>query len=304
MTLYKKITGLGIVTLLALGLAACGSEETKNNHAEATGTNTSVGKSLDHTIVGIDPGSGHMEATAKALDEYELTDWNVISGSGASMTAALKRAYDKEEPIIITAWSPHWKFSTFDLKYLDDPKLIYGDSEEIHSVGRLGLKEDLPEAYAIFQRFKWNIDDMSEIMVAIEDGTEPEVAAQNWIDNNQDKVAEWTDGISNVDGDQIKLVYAPWDSELASHNMMKLVLEDIGYNVTLSVVEPGPMFSAIADGSADATFAAWLPITHKTYVDKFEGKLDDIAVNMVDVKQGLAVPTYMKDVNSIEDLKN
>jgi glycine betaine/proline transport system substrate-binding protein len=85
--------------------------------------------------------------------------------------------------------------------------------------------------------------------------------------------------------------------------MMKLVLENMGYFVTLSMVEPGPMFSAIADGSADATFAAWLPNTHKTYVDKFEGQLDDIGVDMQNVKQGLAVPTYMKDINSIEDLK-
>ncbi|MEK3890450.1 glycine betaine ABC transporter substrate-binding protein [Bacillus sp. FSL K6-3431] len=302
MKLFKKVTGLGTAVLLALGLAACGSNDSKNDAVEASGAKTTVGDSVDYKIIGTDPGSGLMQATEKALKEYELTNWNLISGSGAAMTAALKRAYDKEEPIIITAWSPHWKFSKFDLKYLDDPKLLYGDSEEIHSIGRIGLKEDLPEAYTIFQRFKWDIDDMSEIMVEIEDGVKPEKAAQDWIDSNQDKVKEWTDGVSKVDGDQIKLVYAPWDSEIASHNMIKLVLEDIGYDVTLSVVEPGPMFSAIADGSADATFAAWLPITHKTYVEKFEGKLDDIGVNMVNVKQGLAIPTYMEDIDSIEDL--
>ena len=93
-------------------------------------------------------------------------------------------------------------------------------------------------------------------------------------------MAEWTDGVPKVNGYKINLAYAPWDSELASHNMMKLVLENMGYFVTLSMVEPGPMFSAIADGSADATFAAWLPNTHKTYVDKFEGQLDDIGVDM------------------------
>ena len=144
---------------------------------------------------------------------------------------------------------------------------------------------------------------MAQIMIAIEDGVKPEEAAQTWIDDNPEKVAEWTDGVATVDGDTIKLAYAPWDSELASHNMMKIVLEDMGYTVHLTMVEPGPMFSAVADGSADATFAAWLPNTHKTYVEKFGGQLDDIGVNMVGVKQGLAVPTYMEDINSIEDLK-
>ena len=244
-----------------------------------------------------------MELTAKVLQEYDLPDWNVTSGSGATMTAALKRAYDKEEPIIITAWSPHWKFSKFDLKYLDDPKLIYGNAEEIHSIGRIGLEKDLPEAYAIFERFRWDMDDMAQIMIAIEDGVNPEEAARTWVDDNPEKVAEWTDGVATVDGDTINLAYAPWDSELASHNMMKIVLEDMGYTVHLTMVEPGPMFSAVADGSADATFAAWLPNTHKTYVEKFDGQLDDIGVNMVGVKQGLAVPTYMEDINSIEDLQ-
>lgn len=302
MTLLKKVTGIGTAALLALGLAACSSDSKDNDEGKTTGTNATVAESVDHTIVGIDPGSGHMELTAKVLQEYDLPDWNVTSGSGATMTAALKRAYDKEEPIIITAWSPHWKFSKFDLKYLEDPKLIYGDAEEIHSIGRIGLEDDLPEAYEIFKRFEWDMDDMAEIMIAIEDGVKPEEAARTWVDGNPEKVAEWTDGVATVDGDTIKLAYAPWDSELASHNMMKIVLEDMGYTVQLTMVEPGPMFSAVADGSADATFAAWLPNTHKTYVEKFDGQLDDIGVNMVGVKQGLAVPTYMEDVNSIEDL--
>jgi glycine betaine/proline transport system substrate-binding protein len=79
-------------------------------------------------IVRIDPGIGHMELTANALKEYDLTDWNLTSDSGAAMTAALIKAYDKEELIIVRAWTPHWMSSKFDLKSSDDPKLIFGDS--------------------------------------------------------------------------------------------------------------------------------------------------------------------------------
>lgn len=296
---FKMITRLGTIALLSLGLAACGSADAKQDKS----TNKTVGESVDYEIVGVDPGSGHMEATAQALEDYDLAGWSLTSGNGATMTAALKRAYDREEPIVVTGWSPHWKFIKYDLKFLDDPELLYGDAEEIHSIGRIGLEEDLPEAYAIFQRFTWESDDMGGIMVDIENGDQPQDAAQKWVDGNADKIAEWTDGLEKVKGDEIKLVYAPWDSEIASHHMMQIVLEDMGYKVTLASVEPGPMFSAIADGAADVTFAAWLPITHKTYVDKFEDDLDDIGVNMIGVRQGLVVPAYMEDVNSIEDLK-
>ncbi|MFK4998451.1 glycine betaine ABC transporter substrate-binding protein [Bacillus sp. N9] len=295
----KKVTGLGVAAFLAIGLAACGS----NNTDSDSGANSdSVGKGVDYKITGIDPGAGIMQATETAIEEYELNDWELVSGSGTAMTAALKKAYDKEEPIIVTGWNPHWMFSKYDLKYLEDPKGIYGGAEEIHSIGRLNLEEDHPEAFKVLQQFKWEDTDMGAIMVDIQDGEKPEVAAQNWIDANQEKVAEWTDGVNKVNGDKFHLVYVAWDSTIASTNVMKLVLEDLGYDVTISQVEAGPMWTAVADGSADALLAGWLPVTHKPYVDKFEGKFVDIGISMENVKIGLTVPTYM-DIDSIEDLK-
>ncbi|MCR2823444.1 glycine betaine ABC transporter substrate-binding protein [Lederbergia panacisoli] len=302
MNFFKKVTGLGLAGVLALGLAACGSDNASSN-GDSKSDSESVGKSVNYKITGIDPGAGIMQATEEALKEYELDDWELVSGSGAAMTASLKKAYDKEKPIIITGWNPHWMFSKYDLKYLEDPKGVYGGAEEIHSIGRLGLKEDHPEAYKVLQQFKWEDKDMGAIMVEIQDGEKPEVAAQNWIDENAEKVASWTDGVNKVDGDAIKLVYVAWDSTIASTNVMKLVLEDLGYDVTILQVEAGPMWTAVADGSADALLAGWLPVTHQSYAEKFEGKFEDIGISMENVKIGLTVPTYM-DIDSIEDLKN
>ncbi len=298
MTITKKIAGLGAIVLLSVGLAACGNDDGKDK----TGTEKSVGESLDYKITGIDPGAGIMEATEKAIEEYELTDWELVTGSGAAMTASLKKAYDKEQPIVITGWTPHWKFTEFDLKFLEDPKGVYGGEEQIRTIGRLGLADDMPEAHKILSQFKWTEADMGEIMIAIQKGEKEEVAARNWIDANEDKVAEWTAGVDKVDGDKIKLVYAAWDSEIASHNVMKIVLEDMGFKVTLMQVEIGPLWTAVADGSADASLAAWLPITAKSYADKFEGQYEELGVNMEGVKVGLVVPSYM-DIKSIEDLK-
>ena len=287
---------------MAVGLAACGNDDGNNETSTETDTSKSVAESVDYKITGIDPGAGIMEATERAIEEYELTDWDLVSGSGAAMTAALKKAYDKEEPIIITGWTPHWKFAKFDLKYLEDPKGTYGGEEQIRTIGRLGLADDLPEAHQILSQFNWSEEDMGTVMVAIQEGEKEDVAAQNWINANEEKVAEWTAGVEKVDGDKIKLAYVSWDSEIASHNVMKLVLEEMGYDVTLTQVEAGPLWTAVADGSADASLAAWLPVTHKTYADKFEGKFEELGTSMEGVKIGLVVPAYM-DIDSIEDLK-
>ncbi|GKV56884.1 glycine betaine-binding protein OpuAC [Sporosarcina sp. NCCP-2222] len=304
MNITKKFFGLGAAAMLAIGLAACGNEDDNagKNEGASGSSSSSVGESVDYKITGIDPGAGIMEATDKAIEEYGLDKWTVTTGSGAAMTAALKKAYDKEEPIIVTGWTPHWKFAKFDLKYLDDPKGVYGGEEQIRTIARKGLKDDLPEAYEILSNFHWTEEDMGSVMVAIQEGAKEEDAARDWVDANADKISEWTDGVDPVDGDKINLAYVAWDSEIASHNVVKTVLEDMGYKVTLTQVEAGPLWTAIADGSADASLAAWLPVTHKTYADKFDGKFDELGVNMEGVKIGLVVPKYM-DIDSIEDLK-
>ena len=299
MTLKKKVFGLATAALLTVGLVACGSDNDDSGTEDSAKT---VGDTLDYKITGIDPGAGIMEATDRALNDYELDEWTLTTSSDAAMVASLKKAYDKEEPIIITGWTPHWKFIEYDLKYLDDPEGSYGGEEEIRTIGRLGLQDDLPEAHEILSNFQWSEEDMGAVMIAIQEGDNEEVAAQNWIDDNTEKVAEWTTGVDKVDGDKIKLAYASWDSEIASHNVMKLVLEDMGFDVTLTLVELGPLWTAVADGSADASLAGWLPITAKTYADKFEGEFEELGVNMTGVKIGLVVPKYM-DIDSIEDLK-
>ncbi|HHY74983.1 MAG TPA: glycine/betaine ABC transporter [Bacillus bacterium] len=291
----KKWLGFLLVLVLTIGLVACGSKDSQT-------TETAIGKSVDYKIIGIDPGAGLMKATAKVIEDYGLEDWKLVEGSGAAMTAALKKAYDKQEPIIITGWTPHWKFSKFDLKYLEDPKGIYGEDENIHTITRTGLQAEHPDAFKVLDQFHWTSDDMSAVMVMIEEGMKEEEAALKWIEENADKVAEWTKGVNKVNGDKIKLAYVAWASEIASTNVLAKVLEDVGYNVKMVQLEAGAVWAGIADGSADASVAAWLPVTHADHYAKFEGKFEDLGTNLEGTKIGLVVPSYM-DINSIEDLK-
>nr|WP_309101218.1 glycine betaine ABC transporter substrate-binding protein [Fredinandcohnia onubensis] len=298
--MLKKVVKASLAIGFTLGLAACGGN---SDEAGTTSTSSaSVGESVDYEIVGIDPGAGIMKATASAIEEYGLEDWTLVEGSGAAMTASLKKAYDKEEPIIITGWTPHWKFSAFDLKYLEDPKGVYGGEENIHTIARNGLKEDLPAVHTLLDQFNWTSDDMGSVMVNINEGTKPEEAAAKWIEENPDKVAEWTEGVEEGNGEEVKLAYVAWDSEIASTNIVAKVLTDLGYKVKMSQVEAGPMWTGVADGSVDAHVAGWLPVTHADYVEKYDGQFEDLGSNLEGTKIGLVVPAYM-DIDSIEDLK-
>lgn len=297
----KKKLGVTVILSFTLLLAACGSSEEGSNGSGQETASNSLGEALDYTITGIEPGAGITQLTLNTLEEYEnLEGWTLLESSTAGMIGALDQAIKNEEPIIVTGWNPHWKFSAYDLKYLEDPKGTLGGAEDINTIARKGLEEDMPEAYAILDRFYWEPEDMEAVMYAAQD-IPFEEAAQNWIDENTEKVSEWTEGVEKVDGVDIELVITPWDTERASGQVMKIVLEQQGYNVTLTPVDPAIMFQAIATSEGDASVAPWLPNTHGSFFEKYKEDIVDLGPNLTGTKTGLVVPAYM-DIDSIEDL--
>jgi glycine betaine/proline transport system substrate-binding protein len=288
-----------ILALLVIGTAiVVAIQEDKTVNENATG----IGAQTEYEIVGIEPGAGLMKLTNTALEDYELDDWTLLEGSSAAMVAELQKAYSNKEPIIITGWSPHWMFSSFDLKYLDDPKGSFGGAEDINTIVRKGLEQDAPGAYRILDQFSWEPSDMEAVMVEIADGMDPTEAAEKWIGANPDKVSKWTKGAQSGSGEPVNLVFVAWDTEIASTNVIGKVLEQNGYDVTLSQVEVGPMFAGIANGSADGMVGAWLPTTHVEYYNTYKNDFVDLGVNLHGTKNGLVVPKYV-EINSVEDLK-
>ncbi|MGB4579637.1 MAG: glycine betaine ABC transporter substrate-binding protein [Methanoculleus sp.] len=141
-------------------------------------------------IVGIEPGAGVMTRTEQAIDEYGL-NCELVASSSAGMAAELGSSINDEKWVAVTGWSPHWKFGRYDLKFLDDPKGVYGGAEDIVTLARQGLAADDPEAYGILERFQWTNEDIASVMTDIAGGMSEEEAAQRWIDANRDTVDIW-----------------------------------------------------------------------------------------------------------------
>nr|WP_254059051.1 glycine betaine ABC transporter substrate-binding protein [Methanogenium sp. MK-MG] len=152
-----------------------------------------VADKFNGKIMGIEPGAGIMINTEVVIENYSL-DYMLVPSSSAGMAAQLTDAYGDGDWIVVTGWTPHWMFVRFDLKYLDDPEGVYGGEEYLGSLARTGFKEENPEAYAILERFHWESRDMESVMLAIEGGETPEVAAKAWMDANQDTVNYWING--------------------------------------------------------------------------------------------------------------
>ncbi|MGU9807560.1 MAG: glycine betaine ABC transporter substrate-binding protein [Pseudomonas rhizophila] len=149
--------------------------------------------SFKNRIVGIDAGSGVMIKTEQAIKDYDLTGYQLKASSGAGMIAELTRAEKKKESIAVTGWVPHWMFAKWKLRFLEDPKGVYGAAETVNSIGSKELDAKAPEVVAFLKKFQWNSkDEIGEVMLAIQEGAKPDVAAKDWVAKHPDRVKEWT----------------------------------------------------------------------------------------------------------------
>ncbi|GAA0437908.1 glycine betaine ABC transporter substrate-binding protein [Lentibacillus halophilus] len=108
---------------------------------------------------------------------------------------------------------------------------------------------------------------------------------------------------SAEDKDTIVIGQINWPENIAVTNMWKAILEDKGYDVNLKLMEMGPQMASISDGDLDIAPEVWLPVQDKSYYEEYkdEANFEDEPWYRKGIV-GLAVPEYMEDINSIEDL--
>ncbi|BCM71302.1 MULTISPECIES: ABC transporter permease/substrate binding protein [Streptomyces] len=104
-------------------------------------------------------------------------------------------------------------------------------------------------------------------------------------------------------GEEIRIGYIPWDEGIASTFLWKEILEERGFKVTTTQYAAGPLYTGLATGQLDFQTDSWLPTTHAEYWTKYGKQLDDLGTWYGPTSLELTVPSYVKDVNSLADLK-
>lgn len=139
-------------------------------------------------IYGVEPGGNAAQIIDSLIEGYDL-DMKQVNSSEGGMLAQAMRLMEQEKPVVFYGWRPHTMFNKLDIKVIEDSK-GYFSVPSIHVITNEGLKESAPEAYEFLSNWSIDIDDLEAMIVAIEDGGDPEKVAREWIDNNQDKVNE------------------------------------------------------------------------------------------------------------------
>lgn len=102
----------------------------------------------------------------------------------------------------------------------------------------------------------------------------------------------------------ITIGWIPWDEDIVVTHLWKRILQTKGYEVKLINPDVAPLYAGLAKGDIDLFLDSWQPITHADYWKQYGDQLEDLQVWYDNAKLTLAVPEYMTDVKTVEDLKS
>jgi glycine betaine/proline transport system substrate-binding protein len=151
-----------------------------------------VKEKLGGRIQGIDAGAGLMKLSEEAIKSYGL-DYKLLTASDAAMVSSLDRAIQRKQWIVVTTWSPHWMFSQYKLRYLEDPKQTLGGAESIHGLARKGFSASFPKAAAFVRNMKLPLNDLETVMLKARDSSAAAEAAA-YVASHGEVVDRWLTG--------------------------------------------------------------------------------------------------------------
>ena len=151
---------------------------------------------------------GFDEERVEALEmDFEV----VHAGTDAALFAELESAYQREAPIVLWVYSPHWAPTKYDGEFVDFPPYApecyedpaWGDNPDAtHDCGKprgpiwkvawTGVGEKWPGAREIISRFEVGNEEMGAMVAAVDlDGQPLEDIVAGWVADNEARWSEW-----------------------------------------------------------------------------------------------------------------
>ncbi|GAA1629409.1 glycine betaine ABC transporter substrate-binding protein [Georgenia ruanii] len=141
-------------------------------------------------IVGIEPGAGQIGITQdEVMPAYDIPADMLTLSSTPAMLAELDGATAVGQNIAVTMWSPHWAYEAYPIRDLEDPKGLFGTTEEIKTMSRQGFIEGYPEVAAWIGDFEMSaeqLQSLENLMFNVNGGKDNEASVKQWAEENPD----------------------------------------------------------------------------------------------------------------------
>jgi len=146
-------------------------------------------------------GSGGAKLVDTTMEAYGLDKWQNMGIAFAALITEMHEKYKRKEWFVFSGWSPHWMNHVMELKYLDDPKLIWGKSSTIMNPVPANLEEKMPNVAKFLKQYKVSQGIANDwIYENAFEKREPSELAVEWIKNNIKIVDIWVTGVTDKSG--------------------------------------------------------------------------------------------------------
>jgi len=160
-------------------------------------------KKFDHKIYGIEAGNDGNEIMKKAIknNTYSLKGWKLVPSSTAGMLSQAGRAIRAHKWIVFLGWKPHWMNIKYHIRYLKDPKKIWGGQSTVHTAANPAFVKNNPNVARFLKQMVVPSKIQSRWIYEFGYNKTPaDQVAKTWIKNNMDTVSKWLDGVKTADG--------------------------------------------------------------------------------------------------------
>ncbi|WP_252108647.1 MULTISPECIES: choline ABC transporter substrate-binding protein [unclassified Halomonas] len=163
---------------------------------------------FDRRIHGIEAGNDGNELIEQMIsdDAYGLGDWQVVDSSEAGMLSELRTRVPNEEWMVFLGWEPHPMNTNFEMAYLSDADDYFGPNlggATVYTNTRAGFVEQCPNVGQLLENMSFTLEMENELMASImDDGVAARDAANAYLKEHDDLLAEWLDGVTTIDGDE------------------------------------------------------------------------------------------------------
>ena len=133
----------------------------------------------------------------------------VYGGSEQAELTALDTAYQKQDPILLYFWTPHWAQSKYDLTMIKLPDVTQActdaaandpskyacayPQDDLYKAFNQDLQSNAPAAFAFLTAMSYTNDAQNSVALDIHNKMPPDEAAQKWIDANPTVWQPWVD---------------------------------------------------------------------------------------------------------------
>jgi glycine betaine/proline transport system substrate-binding protein len=151
-------------------------------------------------LLGIEPNSVVMEIVSEEVILASGLDQKLVEAGTDGMLAEIENRYDSREEFAFVAWSPHWMNQRYDFRYLDDPRVAFGELNNPAKIVMI-VNEDLsddPVAYAFMDAQKLDEEQLNDLKSTINEAGDPLEGARRWAQEHPEVWQPWVEAAENA----------------------------------------------------------------------------------------------------------